>query len=66
MTNEKLPPRFVEMPVTYYVVLDGITILKTEDFLLGVDCCNSWRKNHPGCDPSRIRLTEEWQYKDCH
>lgn len=46
------------MPVTYRVILDGVSILTTEDFALGVECCLTWRKNHPRSNQSRIRLTE--------
>ena len=58
MSNTKFTPRFVTMPVTYYVVLDGIKILTTTDFTLGAECCTKWRENHPRSNPRRIRLTE--------
>ncbi len=58
MYNNKITPRLVIMPVTYRVMLDGISILDTEDFSLGVEYCLSWRKNHPHSNPRRIRLTE--------
>lgn len=58
MSNTKFIPRFISMPVTYRVILDGITILTTEDFALGVECCLTWRKNHPRSNPSRVHLTE--------
>lgn len=58
MSNTKFTPRFISMPITYRVVLDGISILETVDFSLGIECCLSWRKNHPCSNPRRIRLTE--------
>lgn len=58
MSNTKFTPRFISMPVTYRVILDGVSILTTEDFTLGVECCLTWRKNHPRSNQSRIRLTE--------
>lgn len=58
MSNTKFTPRFISMPITYCVVLDGISILTTKDFSLGIECCLSWRKNHPHSNPRRIRLTE--------
>lgn len=58
MSNNKFTPRFVSMPITYCVVLDGISILTTKDFSLGVECCLSWRKNNPHSNPARICLTD--------
>lgn len=58
MSNTKFTPRFILMPITYSVVLDGISILTTEDIALGVECCLTWRKNNPRKNPARIRLTE--------
>lgn len=58
MSNTKFTPRFISMPITYRVVLDGITILENVDFSLGIECCLSWRKSHPRSNPRRIRLTE--------
>lgn len=58
MSNTKFTPRFISMPVTYRVVLDGISVLTTEDFSLGIEYCLSWRKNHPRSNPRRIRLAE--------
>lgn len=60
MSNTKFPTRFITMPITYSVVLDGISILTTRDFALGAECCRSWRKNNPRSNPGRIRLTEAW------
>lgn len=59
MSNTKFTPRFITMPITYIVVLDGISILTTKDFALGAECCTKWRENHPRCNPGRIRLTEK-------
>lgn len=59
MSNNKITPRFITMPITYCVVLDGITILTTRDYSLGAGCCLSWRKNNPRCNPGLIRLTEK-------
>lgn len=58
MSNTKFIPHFISMPVTYRVILDGISILTTEDFSLGIECCLTWRKNNPRKNPARIRLTE--------
>lgn len=58
MSNTKFTPRFISMPITYRVILDGISILTTEDFSLGIECCLKWRENNPRKNPARIRLTE--------
>ena len=58
MSNTKFTPRFISMPITYSVILDGISILTTEDFSIGIECCLTWRKNNPRKNPARIRLTE--------
>lgn len=63
MYNTKFNPHFFDVPATYSVVLDGVSILATRDYGLGAECCRSWRKNNPRSNPGRIRLTEAWLYR---
>lgn len=58
MLNTEFVPRFIYPLINYSVRLDGIEVLRTTDFSLGVDYCLAWRRNHPRSNPARIRLVE--------
>lgn len=45
--------------VVYVVLLDGVEIWRTSDYLSGVGACVAWRHNNPREDMRRVRLSIE-------
>lgn len=51
-------PNFVEPVIRYAIMLDGVSVWETTDYLAAVAACMAYRKNHPRTNPRRVCLIE--------